>query len=58
MVDGQASKRCALLGDLLAAKLHKNNFAVRLDACPRSCCCSSLRAHHAIELWHNYHILC
>ena len=30
VVDGQASKRCALLGDLLAAKLHKNGFVVRL----------------------------
>ena len=36
VVNGHASKRCALLGDLLAAKLHKNNFAVRcilLQAC-------------------------
>ena len=29
VVDGQASKRCALLGDLLAAKMLKNGYAVR-----------------------------
>ena len=28
VVNGQASKRCALLGDLLAGKLHRNGFAV------------------------------
>jgi hypothetical protein len=29
IVDGQASMRCALLGDILGAKLHKNGFSVR-----------------------------
>lgn len=28
VVDGQASKRCALLGDILAAKMHRNGFSV------------------------------
>lgn len=28
VVDGQASKRCALLGDILGAKLHRNGFSV------------------------------
>ena len=30
VVDGQASMRCALLGDILGAKLHKNGFSVRV----------------------------
>ena len=30
VVDGQASKRCALLGDILGAKLHRNGFSVRV----------------------------
>lgn len=37
VVDGQASKRCALLGDLLGAKLLKNGFAVR-RLMPTICC--------------------
>jgi hypothetical protein len=28
VVDGQGSMRCALLGDILAAKLHKSGFSV------------------------------
>lgn len=31
VVDGQASKRCALLGDLLAAKMHQNGWVVSLS---------------------------
>ena len=29
VVDGQASMRCALLGDILGAKLHRSGFSVR-----------------------------
>ena len=32
IVDGQASKRCALFGDLLAAMMHRNGWAVSLSA--------------------------
>jgi hypothetical protein len=38
VVDGQASKRCALLGDILGAKLHRNGFSVRVPSRPLKTC--------------------
>ena len=41
IVDGQGSKRCALLGDLLGAKMHRNGWVVSLSA---SCLCTAFHA--------------
>ena len=46
IVDGQASKRCALLGDLLAAKMHRNGWAVSFSA---SCICDVRTASHTSD---------
>ncbi|BDA42027.1 Putative 4-hydroxy-4-methyl-2-oxoglutarate aldolase at C-terminar half [Coccomyxa sp. Obi] len=36
VVDGQESKRCALLGDILAAKMHRNGFSgIIINGCVR-----------------------
>lgn len=32
VVDGGASKRCALLGDILAAKMHRSGFSVSVSS--------------------------